>query len=256
MKLLLDTDARQLTVDDGERRQTLALYSAEAFRLLSDQWLRVAWNEKYPYTFTWLGRPIIQYPEDMVRLQEVIYYLKPDVIIETGIAHGGSLIFSASLMKMMARGRVVVGVDVEIRPHNRKAIEAHELFSMIRLIEGDAVAPAIVAQAASHVRPGDTVLVILDSNHSYDHVRRELEAYHHLVTPGSYIVATDGIMREMCDVPRGQPAWKTDNPAQAARDFVAAHPGFAIEPPRWRFNESPLDHAISAWPDAWIRRRG
>lgn len=255
MKLLVDTDARQLTVDDGERRRTLDLYSPEAFRLLSGQWLRVAWNEKYPYTFTWLGRPIIQYPEDMVRLQEVIYFLKPDVVIETGIAHGGSLIFNASVMKAMGRGRVVVGVDIELRPHNRRAIEEHELFPMIKLIEGDSVAPDIVAQAASHVRPGDTVLVILDSNHSREHVRRELEAYHHIVTPGSYIVATDGIMRDMWDVPRGQPTWKTDNPAQAARDFVAAHPEFVIEQPHWRFNESPLDSAITGWPDAWIRRR-
>ena len=256
MKIVIDTEAQTVTVGDPDATESLPLYEKRAYELVAALWLKLSWVQKYSYTFTWMGRPIIQHPEDMVRLQEVIYFLKPDVIIETGIAHGGSLIFSASLMKMMARGRVVVGVDVEIRPHNRKAIEAHELFPMIRLIEGDAVAPTIVAQAASHVHPGDTVLVILDSNHSYDHVRRELEVYHHLVTPGSYIVATDGIMREMCDVPRGQPAWKTDNPAQAARDFVAAHPEFAIEPPRWRFNESPLDHAISAWPDAWIRRRG
>lgn len=256
MKIFIDTEAQTVTVGDPGATESLPLYEKRAYELVAALWLKLSWVQKYSYTFTWMGRPIIQHPEDMVRLQEVIYFLKPDVILETGIAHGGSLVFSAALMKAMGRGRVVVGVDVEIRPHNRKAIEAHELFPMIRLIEGDAVAPTIVAQAASHVHPGDTVLVILDSNHSYDHVRRELEAYHHLVTPGSYIVATDGIMRDLCDVPRGQPAWKTDNPAQAARDFVAAHPEFVIEPPRWHFNESPLDRAISAWPDAWIRRRG
>ena len=187
-------------------------------------------------------------------MQEVVYTLRPDVIIETGVAHGGSLILSASLMKAMGHGRVVVGVDIEIRPHNRQAIEAHELFPMIRLIEGDSTAPAIVAQAASHVRAGDKVLVILDSNHSREHVRKELEAYHHLVTKGSYIVATDGIMQDLADAPRGHPSWTTDNPAQAARDFVAAHPNFAIEQPAWRFNESALDRPITGWPDAWIKR--
>lgn len=256
MKIVIDTEAQTVTAGEPGAAETLPLYEKRAYELVAALWLKLSWVQKYSYTFTWMGRPIIQHPEDMIRLQEVIYFLKPDLIVETGIAHGGSLVFSAALMKAMGRGRVVVGVDVEIRPHNRKAIEAHELFPMIRLIEGDSVAPQIVAQAAAQVRPDDTVLVILDSKHSRDHVRRELEAYHHLVTPGSYIVATDGIMRDLWDVPRGQPAWKTDNPAQAARDFVAAHPEFAIEPPGWRFNESPLDHAISAWPDAWIRRRG
>jgi cephalosporin hydroxylase len=125
---------------------------------------------------------------------------------------------------------------------------------MIRLIEGDSTAVNVVAQAASHVRAGDKVLVILDSNHSRDHVRKELEAYHQLVSRGSYIVATDGIMQDLADAPRGHPSWTTDNPAQAARDFVAAHPDFVIEQPQWRFNESELDRVITGWPDAWIKR--
>lgn len=255
MKITIDTDAKNVLVEDAAGRRTLPLYGKEAFELVSEHWLKLSWVQKYPYTFTWMGRPVIQHPEDLVRTQEAIYFLKPDVIIETGVAHGGSLMLSASLMKAMGRGRVVVGVDIEIRPHNRKAIEAHELFPMIRLIEGDSTAPAIVAQAASHVRPGDKVLVILDSNHSREHVRKELEAYHHLVTPGSYIVATDGIMRDLWDAPRGDASWKEDNPAQAAHDFVAAHPDFVIETPAWRFNESSLDKVITGWPDAWIKRR-
>ena len=252
MKIVIDTDKATLQVGDGK---ALPLYGKAAFEALSDVWLKLSWVQKYSYTFTWMGRPIIQHPEDLVRTQEVIYGLQPDVIIETGIAHGGSLILSASLMKAMGRGRLVVGVDIEIRPHNRKAIEAPELAPMIRLIEGDSTAPGIVAQAASHVRPGDKVLVILDSNHSREHVRKELEAYHHLVTPGSYIVATDGIMRDLHDAPRGDPSWKLDNPAQAAHDFAAAHPEFVIEQPAWRFNESALDKVITGWPDAWLRRR-
>jgi cephalosporin hydroxylase len=126
---------------------------------------------------------------------------------------------------------------------------------MISLVIGDSVAPATVQQAAEEIRPGDTVMVILDSNHSREHVAKELAAYHHLVTPGSYMVATDGVMRLVHDVPRGVPGWLTDNPAQAAEDFARAHPEFELAEPRWRFNESELDKTITAWPSAWLRRR-
>src|SRR5207253_434917 len=140
-----------------------------AFEILSEQWLKVGWNEKYPYTFSWMGRPIIQLPEDMIRVQEVIYRIRPAVIIETGIAHGGSLIYYASLCKAMEKGRVI-GIDIEIRPHNRAAIEGHELFPLITLIEGSSVAPDIVQQARSLVADGESVLVLLDSNHTKQHV--------------------------------------------------------------------------------------
>ena len=256
MRIEIDTENNTLSVTDAGAARTLDLYGKEAFELVSEVWLKASWNQKYSYTFTWMGRPIIQHPEDLVRLQEAIYSLKPDVIIETGVAHGGSLILSASLMKAMGRGRQVVGVDIEIRPHNRKAIEAQELSPMIKLVEGNSVAPEIVREAAADIRPGDTVLVILDSNHSREHVAAELEAYHALVTPGSYIVATDGIMRDVHDVPRGTPGWITDNPAQAAEDFAARHPEYAIEAPAWCFNESDLDRNITAWPSAWLKKRG
>src|SRR3954463_2217410 len=123
MRMIIDTADNLLIAADGRR---LDLYGKEAFELISDLWLKTSWNQKYSYTFTWLGRPIIQHPEDLVRLQEVIYTLAPDGIIETGVAHGGSLVLSASIMKASGKGRRVIGVDVEIRPHNRKAIEAHE----------------------------------------------------------------------------------------------------------------------------------
>lgn len=255
MRITIDTVKKELAIEGAGGKLALDLYGKEAFELISDLWLKTSWNQKYSYTFTWMGRPIIQHPEDLVRLQEVIYTVKPDVIIETGVAHGGSLILSASLMKAMGKGRSVVGVDIEIRAHNRKAIEVHELAPMIRLVEGNSVAPEIVARAAQEVRSGDTVLVILDSNHTRAHVAAELEAYHHLVTPGSYIVATDGIMRDVYDVPRGTPDWKEDNPAQAAHDFAAKHPEFEIATPDWKFNESELDKNITGWPDAWLKRR-
>src|SRR6266404_5315631 len=135
MRITIETKTRRLTVEDDGNVRTLDLYGREAFELISSLWLKTGWNQKYSYTFTWLGRPIIQHPEDLVRLQEAIYTLKPDVIIETGVARGGSLVFYASLMKAIGKGRRVVGVDVEIRPHNRKAIELHELAPYITLIE-------------------------------------------------------------------------------------------------------------------------
>ena len=253
MKLIIDTVNKTLTVDDVGHTKVLELYSKAAFETISREWVRVGWNQKYQYTFSWLGRPVIQLPEDMLRMQEAIFQIKPDVIIETGVAHGGSLIFYASLCKVMENGRVI-GIDIEIRPHNRAAIEAHPLGDLITLIEGSSTAPEIVTQVKSLVKPGETVLVILDSNHTYAHVADELEAYASLVTPGSYIVATDGIMYDLTDVPRGQPEWATDNPAWAARDFAAKHPEFVITQPAWAFNESLLDQNITHWPSAWIRR--
>lgn len=253
MRIVIDSEAGTLVTGDG---RALDLYGREAFELISEWWLKTSWNQKYSYTFTWLGRPIIQHPEDTLRLQEAIYSLKPDVIVETGVAHGGSLIFYASLFRAMGRGRRVVGVDIEIRPHNRAAIEGHELFEYVSLIEGDSVAPQTVAAVAGTIQPGERVLVLLDSNHSYAHVTKELEAYSGFVTPGSYIVATDGIMRQVHDAPRGARGWAADNPARAARDFAARHTEFVIEAPVWRFNESALDKPITAWPDAWLRRVG
>lgn len=254
MKLSLDTDAKTLTVEDGGKPRTLELYSSEAFSFLSRQWVRVGWALKYPYTFSWMGRPVIQLPEDMIRAQEAIFRVKPDVIIETGIAHGGSLVYSASLCKMMGKGRVI-GVDIEIRPHNRKAIEEHPLKSMITLIEGSSTAPEIVAKVQTLVKPGETVLVFLDSDHSKAHVTAELAAYAPMVTPGSYIVATDGVMEWLEDAPRGKKGWAKDNPSEAAREFAAAHPEFTLGDPEWPFNESTLKEGVTHWPDAWLRRR-
>lgn len=253
MKLTIDTDNDRLVIDEDGKVRSLDLYSREAFDVASLEWVRLGWQMKYPYTFAWMGRPVIQLPEDMLRTQEVIYRLKPDVIVETGIAHGGSLIFYASLCKAMGKGRIV-GIDIEIRPHNRDAIEAHELFDYITMIEGDSSAPGIVAEVEAAVGDATTVLVILDSNHTREHVAAELEAYHHLVTKGSYIVATDGVMKWVYDGPRGETEWKDDNPSTAAHDFVAQHTDFVIEQPEWPFNESELGTNITHWPDAWIKR--
>lgn len=253
MRLTIDTRTSELEVESDEGKKVLPLYSRESFELVSREWVRVGWNERYPYTFSWMGRPIIQLPEDVLRIQEVIFAVQPDVLIETGVAHGGSLIFYASLFKAMERGRVV-GVDIEIRKHNREAIEAHPLASHISLIEGGSTDAETVSAVRSHVQPGETVMVVLDSNHSKAHVAAELELYAPLVTPGSYIVATDGVMEMLADVPRGQADWDDDNPSSAAREFAATHPEFELAQPAWPFNESELQQNITHWPDAWLRR--
>lgn len=255
MKLEIDTDTATLRVIDGGDARDLALYSPAAFDVISDLWVKVGWNEKFAYGFSWFGRPIIQLPEDMVRTQEAIWQIKPDVIVETGVAHGGSLIFYASLLAAMGRGRVI-GVDIEIRPHNRAAIEAHPMAPRIALIEGSSVDPAIVGQVKAAITPGETVLVLLDSNHSYAHVMAELEAYAGLVSPGSWIVATDGIMRDLHDVPRGTPSWREDNPANAAAEFAAANPAFRVELPPRPFTEDGALRTPTHWPGAWLKKVG
>lgn len=257
MKLLIDTDSKTLNIETEEGRRGIDLYSNEAFALISRQWLKVGWNRKLTYTYTWLGRPIIQLPEDLIRLQEGIYRLKPDVIIETGIAHGGSLVYGASLCKAIGKGRVI-GIDVEIRPHNRRALEEHGLYPYLTLIEGNSTDPGVVARVKSSLKAGDdTRLVILDSCHTRSHVLGELEAYHAFVSKGSYIIVEDGIMEALADVPKGNPDWKDNNPKAAAMQFLLEHPEFVMERPKRLFDESELpdNEDTTYWPSAWLKRR-
>lgn len=251
----VDLENSTVSVETGEQSVSYGLDTPEAFALISRVWLRCGWDTKYVYSFTWFGRPIIQLPDDLVRLQEVIYSVKPDVIIETGIAHGGSLIFYAGLFKAMERGRVI-GIDIEIRPHNRQAIEAHELFPFITLVEGSSIDPAVVQNVSSMVKPGERVLVTLDSCHTKQHVLSELEAYSPLVSKGSYIVAMDGIMQDMVGAPRSEADWSWNNPRSAAREFVQAHPDFVIEEPAFPFNEGVVRERVTYWPSAFIKRVG
>lgn len=253
MKIVVDTEARTVNIFDGTSSRTIDFYSKEAFEIFSDLWMKTSWNQKYSYTFTWLGRPIVQHPEDMIRLAEVIHDVRPDVIVETGIAHGGSLVFYASLLKAMGGGRVI-GVDIEIRSHNRAAMEAHPLKPMITMIEGSSVAPDVIAAVKQLIRPDEKVMLILNSNHTKAHVAAELEAYCDIVTKGSYIVSTDGIMRSVYDTPRGNLDWKTDNPCAANEEFLSRHPEFVLAQPKWRFNESKLDKVITGWPDCYLKR--
>jgi cephalosporin hydroxylase len=249
----VDIEQGIVSVEEGGLTSTHRLDTPEAFNIISDVWLRAGWDNKHVYTFTWLGRPIIQLPEDMFRLQELIHTVRPDVIVETGVAHGGSLVFYASLCKAMDRGRVI-GVDVEIRPHNRAAIESHVLKPLITLVEGSSIDPSVVEKVRSQIAPGERVMVLLDSCHTKEHVLAELEAYSGLVSPGSYIVAMDGIMEKVVGAPRTQPDWSWNNPRRAALEFVRARPEFTIEEPPFVFNESNISERVTYWPSAFIRR--
>jgi cephalosporin hydroxylase len=257
-RLLIDHERGELVRETEEGTSRAAIDSPEGFAWISRAWLRSGWQAKHVYTFSWMGRPIIQLPEDMFRLQEVICRLRPDVIVETGIAHGGSLVFHASVCHALDHGRVV-GVDVEIRPHNRAALESHPMASRIELIEGDSIAEPVVREVHSRVAPGESVLVLLDGKHTKDHVLAELEAYAPLVPVGSWIVACDGLMQELAGLTRfgdERPTddWSWNNPREAAREFAARRPEFALEPPCFEFNESPLTEPVSYWGGGWLRR--
>jgi len=234
--------------------QELDLAEPEAFELISRAWLRAGWDTKYVYGFSWLGRPVIQLPEDMLRIQEVIYDIKPDVIVETGVAHGGSLIFYASLCTAIGKGRVI-GIDIEIRSHNRTAIEEHRLSPLISLVEGSSVDANIVQSVKDQIGSAETVLVILDSNHLKDHVLAELKSYSSLVSPGSYIVACDGIMQQVVGAPRAAEDWTWNNPISAVNEFIATHPEFECVEPAWSFNESKITERVTYWPKAFLRRK-
>lgn len=230
----------------AERQERLEAYAKDAeFRTLSQTWLEASMRKKYVYNFDWLGRPIIQYPQDMWAVQELIWTVKPDLVIETGIAHGGSLILSASVLAMldyceaMAAGTVleprktkrkVIGIDIDIRAHNRKAIEEHPLAPMLHLIEGSSIAPETVAKVKDAAKGYKRVMVFLDSMHTHDHVLGELEAYAPLVSKDSYCVVFDSFVEDMpADLFPDRPWSPGDNPMTALREYLKTHPEFVID---------------------------
>ena len=220
---------RRMILQRAGRRIETDIYSEDGFNALAELWTRSAWQKKISYEPTWMGIPIIQLPEDILMMHELIYKVKPYVIVETGTAHGGTAIFYASMLELLGKGRVI-SIDIEIRKNNRLAIEAHPMSKRITLIEGSSTDEPVVARVREMIGLGDKVLVALDSNHSFDHVRLELEKYAPLVTPGSYIVVFDGVMQILADAPSGKSEWASNNPTLAAEDFLAIHPEFEIDP--------------------------
>lgn len=238
--------------------------SNEALGGAARDFLRESIAAKYSYNFSCLGRPIIQYPQDMVAMQEIIWSVRPDLVIETGIAHGGSLICSASMLALLdycdaaAAGggcdvkggrRRVLGVDIDIRAHNRQALDRHPLRHLIDMIEGSSIDPEVIDRVRRQAAGYQRVLVCLDSNHTHAHVLAELEGYAALVSPGSYCVVFDTIIADLPEEAFPDRPWSPrDNPRTAVRQFLAAHPEFAVD----RFIEDKL--LITAARDGYLKR--
>ncbi len=255
----------QIEQFEQERLSRVADYGIDvAFQQQSQNWLRESMQRMYVYNFEWLGRPIIQYPHDMVAMQELIWSIKPDLIIETGIAHGGSLVLSASMLAMLdmcdaieagekldpkISRRKVLGIDIDIRLHNRAAIEAHPMASRIQMVQGSSIAPEIIEQVRAIAANYSRVLVCLDSNHTHDHVLAELQAYAPLTSVGSYCIVFDTFVEDM---PKGffpdRPWDPGNNPKTAVWEYLKSRPEFEID----KSIQNKL--LITSAPDGYLKR--
>lgn len=222
------TDEIRSRIESGSKNQALT----EVKRDLLNQ---MNWN-RYAYNFSWFGRPVIQIPQDAMTFQEMIWEVRPDLIIETGIAHGGSLIFSASMLALLelfgeVENPLVLGIDIDIRSHNRKAIEEHPAFRWIRMIEGSSVSPSIVAEVKAIAAQRKRVMLFLDSNHTHDHVLAELKAYAELVTVGSYAVVLDTGVEDIdpSAVATGRPWCRGNSPKSALNEFMIKTDQFVLD---------------------------
>lgn len=250
---------------DEERRQRLTEYQADSdFQSLSRNWLQASMARKYVYNFDWMGRPIIQYPQDMVAMQELVWTVRPDLIIETGIAHGGSLVLSASLLALLdmtdaieagvafdprQSARKVLGIDIDIRQHNRTAIESHPMSSRIQMLQGSSIDPALVENVHKIAKDYKRVMVCLDSMHTHDHVLGELKAYAPLVTKGSYCVVFDTFVEDMPEGFFPDRPWNPgNNPKTAVHEWLADNAQFEID------HEIQSKIMVTVTPDGFLRR--
>ncbi|PVB62260.1 cephalosporin hydroxylase family protein [Labrenzia sp. 011] len=261
----MNDDTNPVREFEIERETRISGYGGrDDWKALSRNWLKTAFDEKYMYNFTWGGRPIIQLPTDMVVFQELVWATRPDLIIETGIAHGGSLIMSASLLAMLdycdavesggvvdpkTAGRRVLGIDIDIRSHNREAIEAHPMSSKIDMFEGSSIEDAMIRRVHAHAEGYERVLVCLDSNHTHDHVLAELNAYAELATRGSYCLVFDTVIEDLPENTFPDRPWAPGNNAKTAvHEFLTSHPEFEVDR---SVNDKLM---ISAAPDGWLKR--
>ena len=210
------------------------------------KWAKVSAENRLSYEIDWLGVPIIQTPEDMILMQELIFKVQPDVIIETGVAHGGSLIYYASLLELLGKGKVI-GIDIEIREHNRKVIEKHPMFKRIELIEGNSIFEETIEKIRKMVPKDSKVIVCLDSNHTKDHVLRELQLYHGFVNPKSYIVVFDTITSKLSKVSSSEKIYLDNSPKEAIEEFLKEHNNFELD-------KSYNKLYLSSSQDGYLRR--
>lgn len=240
--------------EDEVKRRIAENGKSIEFNASASEFMLASTRPKYSYNFSWLGRPIIQYPQDIVAMQEIIWQVQPDLIIETGIAHGGSLIFYASILELNAacggsKDAEVLGIDIDIRSHNRKAIEEHHMFRRISMIEGSSIAPDIIAAVREKARGVERVLICLDSLHTHQHVLAELEAYAPLTTIGSYCVVFDTIIEDMpADLFPDRPWGPGNNPKTAVNEYLITHTEFEID--------KSIEHKllITVAPDGYLKR--
>lgn len=231
-----------------------ALGKDTEFQNRSRDWLEESMRKSYVYNFSWMGRPIIQNPIDIMAMQEIIWEVKPDLIIETGIAHGGSLIFSASMLELNAAcggpgDAEVLGIDIDIRPHNREAIEVHPMSRRITMIEGSSIAPEIVAQVKAKAKGKKRILICMDSNHTHDHVLAELKAYAPLTSVGSYCVVFDTFVEDVpADVFQDRPWHPGNSPKTAVHAYLKSHNEFVID----KSIQNKL--LITVAPDGYLKR--
>jgi len=215
---------------------------------MSRMWVRAVSPHKYAYNYHWMGRPIIQLPQDMMALQEIVWDVQPDFIIETGIAHGGSILYLASLLELLGGDGQVIGIDIDIRQHNRAEIEKHPMFKRVTLIEGSSVEEQTVAQVSSIVGKGKKCVVILDSNHTHEHVASELTMYSPFVNKGSYLVVFDTIIEDMPAYSFPDRPWgKGDNPKTAVYEFLKSSERFDID------HDIEAKILITVAPDGWLK---
>jgi cephalosporin hydroxylase len=212
------------------RARARAMADDPALRERSADWQRAAHAHRYTYNFRWLGLPIIQFPQDLVALQEIVWSTRPELIVETGVARGGSVVFYASLLEMIGGPGRVMAIDVDLREHNRRALEEHPLAGRIDLVDGSSLDPGVVARAAAAAREAASVLVVLDSSHAHDHVLGELRAYGPLVTPGSHLVVLDTFIEQMPDDAYPDRPWgRGDNAATAVQAYLTETERFSVD---------------------------
>jgi cephalosporin hydroxylase len=251
---MINLDAGELTVLVNGDERKYCLGTREAFDIIGEIWLRAGWDVKYLYSLTWLGRPILQLPDDLLRLQEIVWAVKPDLIIETGVAHGGSLTFFASLLHVWGRG-LVVGVEKGLMDSTRTAIKSHPLNKYMTIVEGSSTDRATVEKIEKLVGKHNRVLILLDSNHSYQHVLDELNIYSRFVTKGSWIIACDGIIGEFKGAPRVPIDVEKNNATEAAKEFLKLNSEFELLDPPLLFNESSINRSPTYWRGGFLRRK-